>query len=126
LSWGQVLGADQYTLYQREKGTSEYRVIYSGTHCNYNTRLADEDKIYEFSVTASNGNGESARSIPADTDESRLINWYPVPGEIFRRDTESFECGYHEYNHWIEQEMPVLKYPFQEKTAGGRMPESGK
>jgi hypothetical protein len=115
LNWGQVLGADQYTLYQREKGATEYCLIYSGTDCNYNTKLADEDRIYEFSVTASNGNGESARSIPADTDESRLINWYPVPGEIFRRDTESHENGYHEYNHWKEQEMPVLKYPFQEK-----------
>jgi hypothetical protein len=49
----------------------------------------------------------------ADTDKNRFINWYPIPGEIFRRDTESHESGYIEYNNQIEQEMPVLKYPFQ-------------
>ena len=115
LDWGQVLGADQYTLYQGVKGTSEAKKIYSGTDRKAAVKLVGDRKIYEFSVTATNGNGESAKSIVADTDESRSINWYPIPGEIFRRDTESPENGYDEYNHWIEQEMPVLKYPFQVK-----------
>ena len=115
LSWGQVLGADQYKLYQREKGSSDFKAIYSGTNHIASVKLAGSAKIYEFSVTAANGNGESAKSILADTDESRSINWYPMPGEIFRRDPESQENGYEEYNHWIEQKMPILKYPFQIK-----------
>ncbi|MGV8094014.1 MAG: hypothetical protein AB2L24_19295 [Mangrovibacterium sp.] len=113
LSWGQILGADQYSLYQRAKGSPEFRKVYSGTGRTATIRLENISGIDEFAVTATNGNGESEKSIPADTDESRFINWYPVPDEIFRRDTESQENGYDEYNHWIEQEMPVLKYPFQ-------------
>ena len=113
LSWGQVLGADQYTLYQRVKGAADFKKIYSGVERIASIKLATGSKIYEFGVTATNGNGESDKSILADTDENRSINWYPIPGEIFRRDTESAENGYDEYNHWIEQQMPVLKYPFQ-------------
>ena len=113
LNWGQVLGADQYKLYQREKGTSDFKTIYSGTNRFASVNQDISPKIFEFSVTATNGNGESPKSFIADTDENRIINWYPVPGEIFRRDTESQENGYDEYNHWIEQKMPVLQYPFQ-------------
>ena len=113
ISWGQVLGADQYVLYQREKGSAEFEAIYTGIERVASVKLADTGKIYEFSVSSNNGNGESLKSVLSDTDETRIINWYPMPGEIFRRDTESHENGYVEYNHWIEQEMPVLKYPFQ-------------
>jgi hypothetical protein len=114
VSWGQLLGADQYGLYQRKKGVSGYQKVYSGDQRNVSIRLSDSD-IYEFAVTAANDNGESDKSILVDTDPGRLINWYPIPGEVFRRDTESQENGYVEYNHWIEQEMPVLQYPFQMK-----------
>ena len=112
LSWGQILGVDQYALYQRKKGTTNFQKVYSGDQRATSLHIPDGD-IYEFAVTAINDNGESEKSFIADTDPNRLINWYPVPGEVFRRDTESHENGYHEYNHWIEQEMPVLKYPFQ-------------
>ncbi|MDD4922905.1 MAG: fibronectin type III domain-containing protein, partial [Bacteroidales bacterium] len=115
LSWGQVLGADQYALYQREKGTSNFVKVYSGSDRVASVKLLDGRKVYEFSVTAANGNGESVKGIIADTDEKSVLNWYPIPGEIFRRDTESQENGYDEYNHWIEDQMPVLKYPFQMK-----------
>ncbi len=115
LSWGQVLGADQYTLYQKVKGASAFKKVYSGSHRIATIKLAAHPEIYEFTVTASNGNGESAKSILADTDDKSILNWYPVPGEIFRRDQESQENGYDEYNHWIEQKLPVLKYPFQLK-----------
>ncbi len=115
LTWGQVLGAEQYALYQRVKGASDYQKIYAGNDRKASVKLAGDQKIYEFSVTAANGNGESAKSSISDTDENRSINWYPIPGEIFRRDPESQENGYDEYNHWIEQKLPVLKYPFQLK-----------
>ena len=115
LTWGQVLGADQYTLYQRAKGSTESKKIYSGTNRSTTIKLLPGAKVTEFSVTSNNGNGESAKSIVADTDEQSVTNWYPIPGEIFRRDLESPENGYDEYNHWLEQNMPVLKYPFQMK-----------
>ena len=113
LNWGRILGADNYTLYKREKGTKNFKIVYNGPVTTFSAPLPSDRKIWEFCVTATNGNGESDKSSLADTDEGRLINWYPVPDEVFRRDTESQENGYDEYNHWIEQEMPVLKYPFQ-------------
>ncbi|MDD4921623.1 MAG: fibronectin type III domain-containing protein [Bacteroidales bacterium] len=115
LTWGQVLGSDQYVLYQREKGSNEFKKIYSGSERIATVKLADGKKTYEFYVTATNGNGESPKSIVANTDEKSILNWYPIPGEVFRRDTESQENGYDEYNPFIEEKMPVLKYPFQTK-----------
>jgi hypothetical protein len=113
VTWGQVLGADRYTLYQKVKGTSDFKKVYSGNERKTSIQLSQNQKIIEYSVTSANGNGESAKSSIADTDEQSILNWYPIPGEIFRRDTESAENGYDEYNHWIEQKMPVLTYPFQ-------------
>ena len=114
LTWGQILGVDQYVLYQRKKGTTDFQKVYTGDQRKVVLPLPDS-AIYEYAVTAVNDNGESDKSFIADTDPYRLINWYPVPGEIFRRDTESHENGIFEVNHWIEQKMPVLKYPFQLK-----------
>jgi hypothetical protein len=115
LNWGQVLGGDLYTLYRREKGSEIFEPVSTGVDKEVKL-VINESIVYEFSVTSTNGNGESLKSVVVDTDESRIINWYPVPGEIFRRDTESQENGYVEYNHWIEQESPILKYPFQLKN----------
>jgi hypothetical protein len=111
LNWGQVLGANKYTLYQRLKGTPEYQAVYSGEESNTVVTLPDSSKVYEFCVTASNGIGESQQGIVSDTDENRIINWYPIPGEIHRRVTEGYEQGYTDYNNWIEQTMPILEYP---------------
>ncbi len=66
-------------------------------------------------VTAVSDNGESVPSTLGDTDPARLIHWDPKPGEGFRRDTRSHENGYPEYNHWVEERMPILAYP----DAGG-------
>ena len=115
LTWGQVLGADRYIVYQKTKGNADLTKVWSGTERKALIKLTGDKKIYEFCVTSNNGNGESLKSIIADTDEHSILNWYPIPGELFRRDTESAENGYNEYNHWIEQEMPILKYPFQLK-----------
>jgi hypothetical protein len=111
LIWGQILGTNQYTLYQRTQGASDYQKVYSGPETRTTIDLPDSLKVYEFCVTATNGIGESEKSVSADTDENRIINWYPVPGETYRRVTESYEQGYPIYNNWIEQAMPVLKYP---------------
>ena len=113
LSWGQILGANQYTLYQRTQGASDYQTVYSGPGNNAIITLPDTLKVYEFCVTATNGVGESEKSILADTDENRIINWYPVPGETYIRVTETVEQGYPIFNNWIEQALPVLKYPIE-------------
>jgi len=113
LSWGHILGANRYTLYRRIKGSSEFQEVYSGEEHNAGITLQDTSVIYEFCVTATNGVGESRKSVISDTDESRIINWYPVPGETYRRVTESYEQGYAIWNNWIEQALPVLKYPVE-------------
>ena len=113
LSWGQILGANKYTLYQRVQGAPNYQAVYSGSECNASITLAVPFKIYEFCVTATNGIGESKKSILADTDENRIINWYPSPGETYIRVTETVEQGYPIFNNWIEEALPILKYPVE-------------
>jgi hypothetical protein len=83
LLWGQELGATESRLYRRSKGTGKYQLIYKGEGNNF------EDKaikgLYEYVVTAINGNGESAYSHPVDNDPDNWLNFEPVPGEPFRR-----------------------------------------
>ncbi len=110
LSWGQVLGVDHYTVYSREKGSEPFKPVYTGEDPTCRLQLAS-DRVYEFAVTATNGNGESSKSVIVDTDRSRFINWSPVPEEGFRRDPESQENGYIEYNPWMEDRMRILTYP---------------
>ncbi len=71
--------------------------------------------IYQYVVTALNGNGESKYSTIADTDPLSFLNWEPKGGEGFRRDTESHENGFLEFNPFIEDQTPVLIYPSSKK-----------
>ncbi|WP_158712874.1 fibronectin type III domain-containing protein [Parabacteroides pacaensis] len=110
ISWGQILGADNYTLYRRKQGAGSFERVYQGKERTTRIQL-EEQIIYEFAVTATNGNGESEKSILVDTDPARFINWNPVPREKFRRDPENQENGYVEYNPWLEDAMELLIYP---------------
>ena len=67
LNWGQILGADQYVLYQREKGSLKFKKVFSGTGCKTSLSLDNPSVIYEFAVTSANGNGESDKSVMADS-----------------------------------------------------------
>ena len=111
VTWGQILGAGKYTLYRRIKGEKDFVSVYTGEERNIFIDQPDSVNIYEFTVTATNGVGESPMSPVSDTDEARIVNWYPVPGELYRRVTTSYEQGYPEWNHLIELELPVLTYP---------------
>jgi len=102
ITWGEILGASEYRLYARLRSEGEFRLLHRGIdriHLDRRPGIRACDSIpgqaipganeavIEYCVTAVNGNGESARSYPADTDPASWRNWDPMPGERFRRVT---------------------------------------
>ena len=100
VSWGEVLGVTEYRLFGRVEGDSEFQLLYHGMERSYldkrpeirscnsapgETGSDSRQLIMQYYVTASNGNGESARSRIADTNPASWRNWDPRPGEPFRR-----------------------------------------
>ncbi len=102
-TWGSVLGAREYRLYRRKRGTPRWEQVYAGTATEFagaalgalaafdcpglaeTASRAQKYVVYEYAVTAVNGNGESAKSPIVDTDPTSWLNWDPRPGEPFRR-----------------------------------------
>jgi len=102
VTWGEVLGASEYRLYARLRSETDFRLLYRGIDRNHIDRQrfirachsipgpspeGAKETVIEYCVTAVNGNGESTRSYPADTDPASWRNWDPRPGEPFRRVT---------------------------------------
>jgi hypothetical protein len=102
ITWGEVLGASEYRLYGRSRSEGDFRLLHRGMARSYIDRgsairacqsipgqsaKGGGETVIEYYVTAVNGNGESARSYPADTDPASWRNWNPMPGEPFRRVT---------------------------------------
>lgn len=100
VSWGELLGVTEYRLYGRANGESEFHLLYRGLDRTYRDKRPgirdsyaapgklktdSHPAILTYYVTASNENGESARSCNADTDPASWRNWDPKPGEPFRR-----------------------------------------
>jgi hypothetical protein len=100
VTWGEVLGVSEYRLYAKAEGENEFRLLYRGLDQTYrdqrpgirtsNPAPGKPGKestavIVTYCVTASNLNGEGARSRTADSDPSSWRNWDPKPGEPFRR-----------------------------------------
>lgn len=100
LSWGEVLGVQEYRLYARIRGDRQFRLLYRGLDRTYADRRAGIQAaasmpsnqahskaapLVEYVVTAANANGESPRSRMADSDPSSWRNWDPRPDERFRR-----------------------------------------
>ena len=100
VSWGEMLGVKEYRLFGRVGGDSEVQLLYSGLERSYHDKrqgilscdAAPQENgasspalIVQYYVTASNGNGEGARSHVADTNPASWRNWDPRPGEPFRR-----------------------------------------
>ncbi len=100
VTWGEVLGVTEYRLFRRVVGDSEFQLLYHGLERNYLDKrpgirscnstpgeIGSDSRplITQYYVTASNGNGESARSRIADTNPASWRNWDPRPGEPFRR-----------------------------------------
>jgi hypothetical protein len=100
VSWGEVLGVSEYRLFGKVNGDSEFELLYHGLERSYRdmrpsihssqaapgeNRADSSAIIVQYYVTASNGNGASARSRIADTNPASWRNWDPKPGEPFRR-----------------------------------------
>ncbi len=83
LNWGKVLGCNEYRLYKRS-GNSPFKLIYKGDG-NLFTDTNTGIDIYEYAVTAINGNGESELSNPVTTDPKSWLNFVPVKEKQFRR-----------------------------------------
>ncbi len=100
VSWGELLGVTEYRLYRRTNNESDFQLLYHGLNRSYRDKRPgirgsyaapgkpktdSHPAIVTYCVTASNGNGEGARSRTADTDPASWRNWDPKPGEPFRR-----------------------------------------
>jgi hypothetical protein len=83
LSWGRVLGCNEYRLYRRQEGGG-YSLVYKGSGNAFSEKMIS-GSIYEYSVCAVNGNGQSDYSHSVTTDPESMLNFDPVPGEPFRR-----------------------------------------
>jgi hypothetical protein len=85
LTWGKVLGCEEYRLFRRIKGSEKFQLIYQGKENQFTNRVLDSKAIYEYAVSAVNGNGGSLLSGTVDNDPGSWLNFDPVPGERFRR-----------------------------------------
>ncbi|MDR0393730.1 MAG: fibronectin type III domain-containing protein [Tannerella sp.] len=92
ISWGKVLGCNEYRLYKKTKGGSKYTLVYQGDKNNFSEDIP-MGRIYEYRVCAVNGNGPGAYSLTVTTDPESLLNFDPMPGEPFRRSVTR-DCGY--------------------------------
>jgi len=84
LSWGKVLGCKDYKVYKKEDDNS-FRLIYSGANNTFSDHRYKKGDVYEYVVSAVNGNGESKMSLPVTTDLNSWLHFTPKKGERFRR-----------------------------------------
>ena len=121
VTWGEVLGVTEYRLYKRVKGMGDFQEVFRGRNQRFEdsgVRVPKPDaepalpvdsasaKVYEYSVTAVNGNGEGAKSTIVDTDPSSWLNWNPDTDLTFKRRT-----GYWRWPYVKPAEEPPLHYP---------------
>ena len=115
LTWGEVLGVTGYRLYRRLQGSASWELAYHGLDRAFSDRRPDivapfytpgasaniryagpAYPIYEYAVSAVDGNGEGPRCRPIDTDPASWLNWDPMPGEPFRRRFTYNDFPYYE------------------------------
>ena len=85
VSWGKVLGCNEYQLLKRIKGAEKYQLVYKGKERQFIDKSLAPLAIYEYAVKAVNGNGAGESSLSVDTDPESWLNFDPKPGEKFRR-----------------------------------------
>ena len=132
LTWGEVLGVSEYRLYRREQSQPAFTEVFRGLVTEYTDKnvsvpaafpqpgvfancLRDtgSGKVYEYAVTAVNGNGESAKSVVVDTDPQSWRNWNPATDLRFKRRT-----GYWRWPYTKPEQQPPLHYPSPESPDG--------
>jgi len=125
LTWGEVLGVTEYRVYRRERGQPAFTEVFRGLAHEYvdkgvsvpaalpepgaraNIFLGMSTcKVYEYAVTAVNGNGESAKCVSVDTDPQSWRNWNPATDLRFKRRT-----GYWCWPYTKPEAQPPLHYP---------------
>jgi hypothetical protein len=86
LTWGRVLGCNEYKLYKKQ-ANGTYSLIYSGKNSAFTDTQFKQGDIFDYAVTAVNGNGESEKCIPVTTDPQSRVNFVPIKDEPFRRSS---------------------------------------
>ncbi|WP_420110562.1 hypothetical protein [Pseudactinotalea sp.] len=109
VTWGSVLGAARYRVVSRGGTTDEWIMLLETESTT--ARIGPLQPEVEIAVVTIDGVGESRPSAPAsarqfDSDVARALET-----AVFTRATESHECGYPEYDPWVEDKLPVLTYP---------------
>ena len=107
LTWGEILGAGEYRLYRRVLGATAWTQLYAGPARAFadheapgalpptelpgrgdNALNLHPGTIYEYAVSAVNGNGESVKSLVQNSDPTSWRNWWPAGEERrFKRQT---------------------------------------
>lgn len=100
ISWGRQLGVQEYRLYRRVRGEMDFQVLFIGENAAYTDCSGLSGLVYEYMVTAVNGNGESEKSNIRDNSLNGLAYWDPEPEIKFRRYIPSHEYGYRGFDHW--------------------------
>ncbi|WP_154794530.1 hypothetical protein [Occultella kanbiaonis] len=108
-SWGTVLGASSTRVYRRDNSAHPWRRVAetAGTSITLDG-LAPTSELAVTSVDDLSESEHSA-SVPAHLLDSALGR--RLETTRFVRATESHECGYPEYDPWIEGALPFLEYP---------------
>ena len=126
LSWGEILGASEYRLYRRPLGATDWTKIFSGPSCSFadtkakgaqppvempgrsdNALNNDRGIVYEYAVTAVNGNGEGKKGTVENSDPTGWRNWWPAGQERrFKRQTAYWLPPY-----VTPEAVPPLRYP---------------
>lgn len=91
LTWGKVLGCSEYRLYRRAKNSTRFQLIYSGNKNQFTDNHLQGNDIYEYDISAVNGNGEGNKSNVINTDPASWSNFDPMPGEPFRRSVNLYD-----------------------------------
>ena len=122
LSWGKVLGVNEYRLYRKSKDDKFWTLIYEGSDNRYEDMVPGVGKCapipsddpdsyrnsgkYQYHVVAVNGRGQSVPSASVDTSESSWANWYPDTELRFKRQSAFWMPPY-----VYPEQSPSMYYP---------------
>lgn len=110
LTWGEVLGISGYKLYRKARGEKSFRPIFTGRINNYRDKevsLKDFNaRVYEYAITAMNGNGEGKFSLVRNTDPASWKNFTPAVPYKFKRQSTYWQPPYVD-----KDAVPPMYYP---------------